>query len=169
MAIPILSALMYTISLVHWAISIWNYTSYLNTALLYAANIFTHGSAAGDAIFTELLSALLSLNIVLSDSIVIWRMCVVWDKARPALVTGTALLVTVLGLNITNWLILYHILGGGLYLGSIYYNGRDIESMPTFGFNSLGLATVFMSLASNLCATILVGLRAWYGLLGFSS
>ena len=38
----------------------------------------------------------------------------------------------------------------------------------SFGTNALGLAALFTSLASNVLATSLIGLKAWYELLGSS-
>ncbi|KZV60525.1 hypothetical protein PENSPDRAFT_593945 [Peniophora sp. CONT] len=82
----------------------------------------------------------------MSDSVVLWRMCAVWENARPVIAFGAALLITTLVLNINN------------------INANDSEIIPTYGAQYVGLAAAFVSLASNLCATILVGIKAWYAM-----
>ena len=77
-----------------------------------------------------------------------------------------ALLVVTLGLNIANvginardWLVQVH----ESYASSIVpSNGKDSEFILTYGGTPIGLAAAFISLASNLCATMLVGVKAWY-------
>lgn len=97
----------------------------------------------------------------MSDSIVLWCMCVVWGRARPVLIFGAALLVTTSGLNIANM-----IAQAGIQARrGIAYNGQDSEIIVTYGETSIGLAAAFMSLTSNLCATAIVGLKAWYAVL----
>ena len=44
----------------------------------------------------------------------------------------------------------------------VTYNEQDTETLPTYGQTSIGLAAAFVSLTSNLCATALVGIKAWY-------
>lgn len=99
--------------------------------------------------------------MVLSDSIVLWRMYVVWDRARPVLVLGAAFLLAILGLNIANitedarvQLV--------AYTAGIAENKHDTEIISIYGASLLGLLTAFVSLACNLCATTLVGVRVWY-------
>lgn len=112
----------------------------------------------------------------MSDSIVLWRMVVVWERKRPILALGAALLVTTLGLNIANIVSEagFQALPGDLFDdqdsgiipddkdSGIIPNEKDSEIISTYGETSIGLAAAFVSLASNLCATALVGLKAWY-------
>ncbi|VDC03301.1 unnamed protein product [Peniophora sp. CBMAI 1063] len=152
--IPGLASLMYAMSLTHWAIFLQCYTlqSHGVAAIvdgeLPTNDVYTLGVA---------LLALLSFNTVISDSIVLWRMCVVWDRARPMLVMSAILLVTTLGLNIANIVGEAH----GSVGGAIIYNYADTELVPTYGQSFIGLATVFISMASNLFATTLVGIKFW--------
>ena len=97
----------------------------------------------------------------MSDSIVLWRMCVVWERAWPVLAFAAALLITTLGLNIAN------IVSQADFEATlkVTYNEQDSETLPTYGQTSIGLAAAFVSLTSNLCATALVGLKAWYATL----
>ncbi|KZV65165.1 hypothetical protein PENSPDRAFT_704516, partial [Peniophora sp. CONT] len=104
---------------------------------------------------------LLSLNTIMSDAIVLWRMCVVWDKKRPALAFSTLLVVSTLALNIANIVLIA--ITTIRHKGSfILSNNRDSEQIfAIYGSNTIGLAAAFVSLASNLCATMFVGLKAW--------
>ena len=95
----------------------------------------------------------------MSDSIVLWRMCVVWNRSWRVLILGAALLVTTLGLNIANILSQENIVIGGEQGG---LNNKDTEAIAIYGQTSVGLAAAFVSLSSNLCATVLVGVKAWY-------
>ena len=91
-------------------------------------------------------------------------MCVVWERALPVFVFGSALLVTTLGLNIANIVeqTTLHTSNG------VVPNYQDTENIPTYGETSIGLAAAFVSLASNLCATVLVGVKTWYDKLALS-
>lgn len=97
---------------------------------------------------------------VMSDSIVLWRMCIVWERARFVYAFGGVFLVAILGLNIAN------IVGNacGIFgdYGGSGYNYQDSEVVSTYGTNAVGLAAAFISLASNFCATMLVAIKAWY-------
>ena len=95
----------------------------------------------------------------MSDSIVLWRMCVVWDRARSVRVFSAALLVATLGLNIANIVVLERITVNSRWFR--VKNHRDSEIISTYGLTPIGLAAAFVSLASNFCATVLVGIKAW--------
>ena len=97
-----------------------------------------------------------SIQAVLSDAIVLWRMCIVWGKKRPFVAFGTTMLAATFGLNVANivWI------AGHVWKGEIE-NPADTENVATYGISTIGIAAAFMSLASNLSATILVGVKAW--------
>ncbi|VDB94246.1 unnamed protein product [Peniophora sp. CBMAI 1063] len=82
-------------------------------------------------------------------------MCVVWDKARPVVALSVALVLTTTALTVAN------IVSLAGFVSTSTGNMLDSEVIPTFGDNSIGLAAAFLSLASNICATSLVGLKAW--------
>ncbi|VDC02724.1 unnamed protein product [Peniophora sp. CBMAI 1063] len=155
LAIPALASLMYLLSLSHWAVSIrcftWVASVSARTGDSWPTSIDTLG---------VVLLAILSFNAVLSDSIVLWRMSIVWERSRPVVILAAALITTTLGLNITN-LIRNSRNRDVVYNGQIYDNVHDTEVVSTYGGDSVGLAAAFLSLASNLCATILVGVRVW--------
>ena len=95
----------------------------------------------------------------MSDSIVLWRMCVVWDRVRSVRVLSAVLLVATLALNIANIVVLERITKDYHWFRA--KNHRDSEIISTYGFTPIGLASAFVSLASNFCATVLVGIKAW--------
>ena len=82
-------------------------------------------------------------------------MCTIWEKARFAVVLSAVLVVT------TAILAIFNVVGLGRLVDGGPENALDSEVLPTFGETTVGLAAAFMSLASNACATGLVGLKAW--------
>ena len=98
----------------------------------------------------------------MSDFIVLWRMCVVWENSRPIIFCAMALLVTTLGLNIANIAGIEGNAAGAAVISSVCVtNFQDSELLSTYGENSIGLAAAFVSLASNIIATTLVGFKVW--------
>ncbi|KZV67783.1 hypothetical protein PENSPDRAFT_653796 [Peniophora sp. CONT] len=160
--IHIMTSLMYTLSLVHWAVYLRYFSISANQAASGDPIVASYPVYTAATVKVTLLT-LLSINTLMSDSIVLWRMYIVWNKAFVALALGAALLVTSLGLSFVN------ILGvAGIQFGTYNttdfgpVNADDSEDLPTYGVLSVGIAAAFMSLAINLCATILVGLvRVW--------
>ncbi|KZV66950.1 hypothetical protein PENSPDRAFT_68349 [Peniophora sp. CONT] len=151
--IPSIACLMYTTSLLHWAISL-AYCPHLTTDL--AEN--SMGALLSNR-FQETLLVLFSMNAVMSDFIVLWRMCLVWEKNRLAIIFTAFMAVTLLGINILNVISLY-----GYSLRPSPAGADDTEIISTYGKTSFGLAAAFLSLASNACATALVALKVWlYG------
>ncbi|KZV59879.1 hypothetical protein PENSPDRAFT_376882 [Peniophora sp. CONT] len=148
LVIPVMASVMYTLSLAHWAVSVHYFA--VSAKITYIGN--PNGSFATQKSFT----ALVSMNAVMSDSIVLWRMYVVWNRARPILAFGIAAFVTVLGLNIAN---IVGVADSRVFRGVV--NLKDSEFFVIYGITSIGLAAAFVSLASNLCATALVGLKIW--------
>ncbi|VDB96659.1 unnamed protein product [Peniophora sp. CBMAI 1063] len=144
--IPTLAATMYTLSMIHWAVSLGYFTRYR-----------TSGKSAS---LHLTLVVLLSINAVLSDSIVLWRMCVVWDKRRLVLAFATVLIIAISVFNVLN--LVWD--GASVKLSAIPspgFNVGDTEIIVIYGKTYVGLAAAFVSLASNACATALVGLKAW--------
>ena len=85
-------------------------------------------------------------------------MIVVWQKARFAVALSLILAATTTALCIANLVDI----SNPLFFDSPLYNWNGQGGY--FGELKLGLATLFMSLVSNVCATLLVGLKVWYGL-----
>lgn len=96
------------------------------------------------------------IQAVLSDFIVLWRMCLVWEKNRLAVTFAAIMATTLLVINILNII--------SLNTDSLPQptESNDTETIFTYGLTSFGLAAAFLSLASNICATALVALKVWY-------
>ncbi|VDC02727.1 unnamed protein product [Peniophora sp. CBMAI 1063] len=151
--IPATASLMYLLSLAHWAISIRCFAWVAGIAAR-VGDPYPFGVAALEVA----LLAIVSFNAVMSDSIVLWRMFVVWDRVRPVLALGATLIATTVGLNLAN--IVINSRGRfAIYNEDHYENVHNTEVMATYGGNYVGLAAAFLSLMSNLSATVLVGIK----------
>ncbi|VDB85183.1 unnamed protein product [Peniophora sp. CBMAI 1063] len=152
--IPAMVSLMYTLSLIHWAIALRCFTVLPKYAMSGAPLSFqTHIKGLDISLLI-----VFSLNAVMSDSIVLWRMCVVWERTSSVRMIGAVLLIATLGLNIANIVVLHRIM---VYTRWFPRNSRDSEIITTYGLTPVGLAAAFLSLATNLFATVLVGTKAW--------
>ena len=105
----------------------------------------------------------------MSDSIVLWRMCVVWDRARLVCVLALTMLVATLGIVIANLVLGIHALNAGSGDSSdpaTDGNTSHSEIVSSYAENHFGLVAAFalLTLVSNLCATAFVARKAWYAL-----
>ncbi|PIL28061.1 hypothetical protein GSI_09813 [Ganoderma sinense ZZ0214-1] len=85
-------------------------------------------------------SGALTISVFIGDSIVWWRVWVLWNKNRLILIISLLVLFATLGLGVAS----YFVNGGGLF-----FTGR------------LGLTVIVLSLFSNLASTLLVGYKSW--------
>ncbi|KZV64935.1 hypothetical protein PENSPDRAFT_614682 [Peniophora sp. CONT] len=147
---------MFAVSLAHWAsvLFLWSTMSRGNTALLSSRN-----NRRTVALF-ECWAELLAINIALSDSIVLWRMCVLWAKKRSLVIISCVLISATLAMSIGNIVV---------SVKSVYNSGISISD-PTFqsqAFAILGKATPFwiaelaLSWATNVFATSMIAIKAW--------
>ncbi|KAM5529994.1 hypothetical protein V8D89_016339 [Ganoderma adspersum] len=102
-------------------------------------------------------TATVMINIILADTIVCWRACVVWGRNRAVqVVCGIFLLATfilgVLDATLGNRTLFNH--GGTVVV---------LSSQPgaLFEDNPFGVATCVLSLTTNLVATLLIAYKAW--------
>ncbi|KZV60428.1 hypothetical protein PENSPDRAFT_760003 [Peniophora sp. CONT] len=161
MIIPAMSSLMYILSLAHWIISLWLLNQLTNEAThAKAPNYVTSLSPTRPVMYGSqvALSMLVAVNVALSDAVVLWRMCLVWERARPVVALGAGLIAATLGVNITSSVVIARRL---LDPTPVTENNSDWALLFSYGTKYVGLAGAFMSLASNLCATVLVGVKAW--------
>ncbi|VDB85184.1 unnamed protein product [Peniophora sp. CBMAI 1063] len=158
-AVHVAILFMYILSLVHWVVLL----RYFNLAANHAASDDLSTSsypAHTAAAFKVTLLTLLSFNTVMSDFIVLWRVYVIWDRARSWLALGGVWLIILLALNVANIVGIAAIqFGQGTSMTEL--NTQDSEVLPTYGMIYVGVGAAFMSLATNLSATLLVGLKAW--------
>ena len=86
-------------------------------------------------------------------------MCIVWGKTRSACALAIALLVVNAGLNVVDVVLVIR--------GLVFFKSPPrtrFGTLSKYGQSWIGVAAAFfaVSMASNLCATLLVGLKAWY-------
>ncbi|KZV60388.1 hypothetical protein PENSPDRAFT_694313 [Peniophora sp. CONT] len=150
---------MFVTSLLHWIFSLVRYSQGEKNIVTWANGLgsfephgflgFTYSLAPG---------VLFAINVVASDIIVLWRMCVVWDNSRPAIIFGVLLAVMSLALNVANLIAE----GSNIIVHLGVEDPFDFtEYSPAYDTTALGFFSGFASLASNLCATCIVGWKAW--------
>ncbi|VDC06863.1 unnamed protein product [Peniophora sp. CBMAI 1063] len=145
--VPAVATVMYAFSLAHWAVSVQYFTA--------DAHAINQSGNDNDVVPpVTALVVLLTLNAVMGDAIVLWRMCVVWKNKRPILVFAVGLALVTLALNIVNVVVTADNNG--------YQNKFLVQqNVPVFSETILGIMAAFISLASNACATMLVGIKVW--------
>jgi len=158
--IPCCACLMFIIAVVHWCIEIYllgtqvcfAYSGVLNTS---ACPSFWQSDFTSTIPLTLL--SLLSLNVLLSDAVVLWRVYTAWDRRRWVLVLCCILSLCTLTLTIA-YMANVNIDSLVLATGSVV-----IADLPNPGFDGskLGIAILSSSLFSNICATVLVAFKAW--------
>ncbi|KZV72060.1 hypothetical protein PENSPDRAFT_375554 [Peniophora sp. CONT] len=143
--IPFMALVMYSVSLTHWSLFYE----------LYAT------SADGLGTTSAILVILLVTNTIISDIIVLWRMCIIWDRKRTVVIFAAILAATTVALNIVNAVYIWDADHFRPSAASITTDTTNSEIIPTFGASSIGVAAAFTSLASNVSATALIGWKAW--------
>ncbi|KAI0311125.1 hypothetical protein OF83DRAFT_1087917 [Amylostereum chailletii] len=98
---------------------------------------------------TDVLS---QLNIVLSDAVVVWRACVVWNRRKDVTSVAVAILVCMLGINVV-----YLLAAAALRLPS------QPRSILTLSKASDPISTALYSLTifANVWATSIIACKAW--------
>ncbi|VDB96626.1 unnamed protein product [Peniophora sp. CBMAI 1063] len=161
----VLAACMYIVALIHWIVSI---TTFCSAHALMDRD--TDAAIMDEAPFTLIGSfhhiapvVLLSMNIVMSDAIVLWRVVVLWEKGRrpDVVITAIAMLGLTIALTITNLVSILKV--DQSKLQNMFTPNYFAESLTT-GIQSgdfFGLLALAASLGSNIVATCLVGNKAW--------
>ncbi|KIP02032.1 hypothetical protein PHLGIDRAFT_122826 [Phlebiopsis gigantea 11061_1 CR5-6] len=117
-------------------------------------------------------STLLAVNIVLGDSIVLWRACAVWRHKRLVHIISVLLMVaTVVTLSLSTWQgsCLANMTSKLTQISSFplvaaqsdVYNLIEIDAIGNEFDDTFGAASIGLSWASNLWATGLLSLKAW--------
>ncbi|KAI1787241.1 hypothetical protein LXA43DRAFT_1166250 [Ganoderma leucocontextum] len=89
-------------------------------------------------------TATLTINIILSDVVVWWRVWVLWRDNRSVLVSGCVLLLATFATGIVDTTFSCNAQGGFMYEGLL-----------------VGTMASALSLATNLAATVLIAHKAW--------
>ncbi|VDC06803.1 unnamed protein product [Peniophora sp. CBMAI 1063] len=148
--------LVYLCALIHWAANIG----------IYARR--TAPPIASDNFRTYAPIILLSFNTILCDGIILWRMCLIWERRLWSYVAAGFFILSTFSLSIANIVEISRWVreGGtpwpmpGAPLQVL--ESKDIVVEPTFENNWLGVSTLCSSVASNAFATVAIGLKAWY-------
>ncbi|VDB90262.1 unnamed protein product [Peniophora sp. CBMAI 1063] len=148
-AMMAVTLVMYSISLAHWSLQVrminGNYTTYLGA-----------GAHFVDPRIVPL--ALISVNIILGDGIVLWRACVFWRRNRLVYALSIGLFVFIVGLNIANVVV------EAAFMAEPDKNVRwmnEAWTQPAFSDSAYGAAALALSLATNAASTIAIGWKTW--------
>ncbi|GJE88348.1 hypothetical protein PsYK624_044310 [Phanerochaete sordida] len=114
------------------------------TTLRYSTVVLLPGTGPGSATCSN--PAVLVVNIILSDCIVVWRAWVLWRKRRVVIAISAILILATLILSCLS-------VRGQCYPPSNLY-------IDDFG-DPFGLAAIVISFLTNVWATALVGYKAW--------
>ncbi|KAI0311323.1 hypothetical protein OF83DRAFT_770099 [Amylostereum chailletii] len=161
----IVTMIMYAASTIHWALRL-RQTYGLPRALAREINlissssescldaiinnatcelfIYTSSASHGGPLSSCAPTILFTINMLLSDSIVLWRAWILWNENRFIQVLSVALLLTTFGLSVADISSAFPVFSGSVFEGT-----------------PVGLAVLSMSLATNIWATALVAHKAW--------
>ncbi|KZV77270.1 hypothetical protein PENSPDRAFT_180759 [Peniophora sp. CONT] len=141
--------LMYTLSTAHWGVNL---------------GVFSRSQSNDDHANFALLG-LLSANIWFSDTIVLWRMCTVWEKRRTVLILSAALLcsTTVLSaVNLAQVIQITHNMEADPTGNLAQQLSKDPQKELVFGYHRIGIVTVLISsLVSNVTSTSMIAYKTW--------
>jgi len=139
----IVIVVMYIMSLVHWIFQ----------AVSVPLNFDPNVGSTLDPEVTPL--SLLTVNIILSDAIVLWRTWVIWKRVNWVLALSAVLLFV-------NFIVsLINIVKINESQHPLALSDTDVFGQPVFSGSSYGIAALCISFFSNVAATSLVGYKAW--------
>ncbi|VDB91824.1 unnamed protein product [Peniophora sp. CBMAI 1063] len=137
-----IALVMYAVSFAHWAFEMCNFQTAIPTL----------SGEEKNAIQLLVPFTLLSFNVLLSDAIVLWRMCVLSNQHRVARGISILLLVSTAVVSAKT-----------VIRESSMVTVSSRGSGETLNFNDFpfGTAVLGLSLATNVVATAVIGWRAW--------
>ncbi|KAM5536523.1 hypothetical protein V8D89_009800 [Ganoderma adspersum] len=176
--------LMYASTVLHWTTLLLNVIGYYNLAQAYAAQLFcqcTNGdtciaicpvivspklsctmdsfgiSGAMHGLTVCVPTGILTINVMLGNAVVWWRVWVVWP--RSLLVRGTCfvLLSATLEMGMIDTV---DSCSGAAFSTLSVFNLGDVYSGSFYELNPFGLTASVLSLATNAVATALIGCKA---------
>ncbi|KAI0030278.1 hypothetical protein K488DRAFT_87913 [Vararia minispora EC-137] len=137
----LLIILMFLLSAAHWAFQV----AFVSSNWLVREEAVLQPGAVPIALET--------VNVLLSDAIVLWRMCVLWRNDVAILVLAGVLWLVNIGVSIAN------------VISEYYWQTHPMQYMlqvqPIYTDTVLGSVALALSLASNLAATSLISWKAW--------
>ncbi|VDB91827.1 unnamed protein product [Peniophora sp. CBMAI 1063] len=143
------TVLMYTISLAHYVLQ----TQFV--AARFSNRDQAYQTRATEFIFELLPLILISVNVVLGDAIVLWRMIVLCEQHTYARALGAALLIGTTAASVLNIAKDLDVWGKSpIALDAFYDNSSSTSGYAT--------ATLALSLATNVISTATIGWRMWF-------
>ncbi|KAM5536749.1 hypothetical protein V8D89_009588 [Ganoderma adspersum] len=100
-------------------------------------------------------TATLTINILLGDAIVCWRACVLWHRSRLVKGICIAFLLTTFALGIVDTRFTC------APSNNSFLDRNAVGTGSMYSGVSSGVAASVLSFSTNLCATVLVGYKAW--------
>ncbi|EIN09319.1 hypothetical protein PUNSTDRAFT_44689 [Punctularia strigosozonata HHB-11173 SS5] len=146
LVIRMVVCVMYIASILHWYIN-------LRMSRVWIGSFKRHWIVTFSTTWYDVAElSLVTINITLSDSIVLWRMWIIWEKRRWSMILSVVLISLTMAFSIAN----------------VISNTRTsplptlaVQVLPTFSYNIWGLVTSCSSMASNLIATGLIAYKGW--------
>ncbi|KAK0472273.1 hypothetical protein IW261DRAFT_815788 [Armillaria novae-zelandiae] len=140
-AMTVLNSIMWAVATSHMSVSFQqNFVAFLKQHAADGSNVFEDN--ASPRIYSQL--SLESINIVLGDSIVIWRAWTLWSRKTWVIITSATLLTGTAGL---------------VRAFATAPPGISVFDNTTLG--SWGIAFIASTLVTNVWATTLVAYRTW--------
>ncbi|KAJ6521899.1 hypothetical protein DFH09DRAFT_211631 [Mycena vulgaris] len=153
----IVTVFMYTISAAYWAYSVADAVDRMNVYINNLLNLLNF-SAAHDRVtkWSPLFNALVLINYILSDSVVMWRCWIICMRNHRKYLCITLFFLGVTTVSVTGTII-FRIIA----LVESPYAQLPNSSYLVKGIDILQIANLSMSLLSNISATSVVGITAW--------
>ncbi|KZV65864.1 hypothetical protein PENSPDRAFT_756104 [Peniophora sp. CONT] len=134
----------------------WSYLVAFNRAATLSfgdSSMHTGQGLAADA-YATVPAVLSGVNTALSDMVILWRMCIIWNRRRSVLLLAIAcsVMVFVLPIAAVTWTIKLRVMNAKL---------QSISERQQIITSALELASLIASLVSNLTATVLIGYQVW--------
>ncbi|KAI0310787.1 hypothetical protein OF83DRAFT_829511 [Amylostereum chailletii] len=143
-----ITILMYVAAAIHLASRIDSFY------LLVSRKTYTFNNIFYSPLHQCMPTALLVLDIILSDAIVLWRAWIIWSHNRAIQTVSVVLITSTLVLSTLNS---RNVCG----VNSVQRPFGQVPVSASFSDGALGTAAFTLSLATNLWSTCLVAYKAW--------
>ncbi|PBL02983.1 hypothetical protein ARMGADRAFT_1058229 [Armillaria gallica] len=148
---------MFSLSTVYWIISLYNDVNLITVQFVHEVPLDDTGTTHALKQGMPLMSALVLLNYVLTDGVVVWRAWVLCQDGY-----SKSLIIPLMFLCLTLLSILATI---GLRVAITVLNDTQHTVIVDKGglvLDYLQVANLVMSLLTNICSTSIVGIKAWH-------
>ncbi|KAJ7141414.1 hypothetical protein C8R44DRAFT_727014 [Mycena epipterygia] len=147
-----MSTFMYLLATAYWAYSVGDVASRVQLAMEDPCNQLGNGTSRVTKLYS-LFNAIVLVNYVLSDGIVVWRAWVICSRHHQKLLHIPILFLLLTAISVASTI--------GLRIASVINFEFGISSLFTRIINILQTSTLVFSLISNLSATGVIAATAW--------